>query len=143
MTKYKALKSVAQDLGRSFLSDTNTVDSGKSHVPQTLFDLACSHALPRIQIDFFTGTITPTAFAVSDVLKSITMYRRALPRLVESRGASWDTVRGAGLELVFELPKNGRADADRVPATPSFKCSVRILDDRGVNHVGRPTNWCR
>jgi len=143
MTNYKALKSVAHDLGRSFLSDKNTVDSFKSYVPETLFALACDHALPRIQIDFFNGTITPTAFAVGDVLKSLSMYKRALPRIVESQGASWDAVRGAGLELVFDLPKDPRAVVDREPVTPSFKCSVHILDDRGVSHVGRPTNWCR
>ena len=137
MTNYKVLKSVAHDLGHSFLSDKNTVDSFKSYVPETLFALACDHALPRIQIDFFKGTITPTAFAVGDVLKSISLHKRVLPRLVESQGASWDTVRGAGLELVFDLPEDPRA------VTPSFKCSVHILDDRGVHHIGRPTNWCR
>jgi hypothetical protein len=143
MTNYKALKSVAHDLGHSFLSDKNTVDSFASYVPETLFALACAHALPRILIDFFKGTITPTVFAVGDVLKSVSLYKRALPRLVESQGASWDTVRGAGLELVFDLPGNPGAVTDPKAVTPSFKCSVHILDDRGVNHVGRPTNWCR
>jgi hypothetical protein len=143
MTKYKVLKNVAHDLGHSFLSDKNTVDSFESYVPETLFALACKHALPRILIDFFKGTITPTVFAVGDVLKSVSLYKRALPRLVESQGASWDTVRGAGLELVFDLPKDPRTGVDRGPVTPSFKCSVHILDDRGVSHVGRPTNWCR
>ena len=143
MTKYKALRSVALHLGSSFLSDSNTVDSRKSFVPETLFALAREHALPRIVVDFFNGTITPTAFAVADVLKSITLYKRSLPGLVERQGASWDTVRGAGLELVFDLPKNGRAAAGQGPVTPSFKCSVHILDDRGVSNFARPTNWCR
>jgi hypothetical protein len=142
MTNYKVLKSVAHDLGESFLSDKNSVDSFKSYVPERLFVLACDHALSRIQIDFFKGTITPTVFAVGDVLKSISLYKRALPRLVESQGASWDTVRGAGLELVFDLPSARAVDGGE-PVTPSFKCSVHILDDRGVSHVGRPTNWCR
>jgi hypothetical protein len=143
MTNYKVLKSVAHDLGQSFLSDKNSVDSFKSYVPERLFTLARDHALPRIQIDFFNGTITPTAFAVGDVLKSISLYKRALPRLVESQGASWDTVRGAGLELVFELPTDSPAATNGKSVTPSFRCSVHILDDRGVSHVGRPTNWCR
>jgi hypothetical protein len=142
MTNYKVLKSVAHELGQSFLSDKNSVDSFKSYVPERLFVLARDHALPRIQIDFFKGTITPTAFAVDDVLKSISLYKRSLPRLVESQGGSWDTVRGAGLELVFDLPTDSRDGADP-PVTPSFKCSVHILDDRGVSHVGRATNWCR
>jgi hypothetical protein len=143
MPKYKALKSVAHNLGHSFLSEMNTVDSFKSYVPETLFALACAHALPRIMIDFFNGAVTPTTFAVHDVLKSVSMYRKALPRLVDSHGASWDTVRGAGLELVFELPTDPQALVDRAPVKPSFKCRVHVLDDRGINHVGQPTNWCR
>jgi hypothetical protein len=143
VSKYKALKSVAHDLGQSFLSETNTVDSSKSYVPETLFALACTHSLPRILIDFFNVTVTPTAFAVRDVLKSVTLYRKVLPQLVASQGASWDTVRGAGLELVFDLPTDSRAVPEPGAIKPSFKCSVHILDDRGISHYGRPTNWCR
>ena len=143
MSKYKALKSVAHNLGHSFLSDMNTVDSFKSYVPETLFALACDNDLPRVVIDFFNGTVTPTTFSVPDVLKSVSMYRKVLPQLVERQGASWDAVRGAGLELVFDLPTDPHAVLDRRPVTPSFKCSVHILDDRGVSHYGRPTNWCR
>ncbi len=143
MRKNKVLKSVAHDLGHSFLSDKNSVDSFKSYVPETLFSLARTHALPRVLIDFFNGTVTPTTFAVQDVLKSVSLYKKALPRLVESQGASWDTVRGAGLELVFDLHEDSRAVVDGTPVTPSFKCRVHILDDRGTNHVGQPTNRCR
>jgi hypothetical protein len=142
MSNYKVLKRVAHDLGQSFLSETNTVDSGKSFVPATLLELACTQALPRISIDFFNGTVTPTAFAVREVLKSVSMYKKVLPQLVSNQGASWDTVRGAGLELVFELPADARALIDGRSAKPSFKCSVHILDDRGTHHYGRPTNWC-
>ena len=143
MSNYKVLKSVAHDLGKSFLSDTNSVDSFASYVPETLFELARAHALPRIWIDFVNGTVTPTVFAVRDVLKSVSLYQKSLPRLVESRGASWDTVRGVGLELAFDLPSGPPAGGDGAPVEPSFKCSVHILDDRGIDHVGRPTNWCR
>ena len=142
MSNYKVLKSVAHDLGQSFLSETNTVDSSKSYVPETLFALACTHSLPRVLIDFFNGTVTPTAFAVRDVLKSVSLYRKVLPQLVTNQGASWDTIRGAGLELVFDLPEDARA-LDPRTVKPSFKCSVHILDDRGIDHYGRPTNWCR
>jgi hypothetical protein len=141
MSKYKVLKSVAHNLGHSFLSDMNTVDSFGTFVPEIIFQLAQAHHLPRIAIDFLSGSIEPPQFAVADVRKSLEMYRGALPGLVESQGASWDVVRGAKLEIVFDLSMTKETMYAPHRPVPTFSSTVEIMDDRGIRHLGHPQHW--
>ena len=140
MAKYKVLKSVAHNLGHSFLSDMNTGDF-KTFVPETIFQLALENHSPRVDIDFINQTVSPKVFDVPDVAKSVECYLKMLHALVEDQGSSWDFVREARLRLEFDLENTTETKCHPRRPKPSLKCLVEIVDDRGVTHQGRPNHW--
>jgi len=113
MPSYKVLKSVAHNLGHSFLSDMNTVDQFKSFIAEVLLDIAEDRSEPKVEIDLLAGTITPAAFRRSDIEESVRLYHRMLRRLVDDQGAAWSMVKAARLKLGFDLTTLRRADGSR------------------------------
>lgn len=137
MTKYKVLKSVAHNLGHSFLSDMNTVDGFVSFVPQQLLDIATDTGEPTVIFDFVARIVQPPVFESPEAMKSLAMYADMLEDLVIRQGAARDMVIEARLTLSFDLERTARSGSRR----PHFVCDVEIRDDRGLTHRGSPKNW--
>jgi hypothetical protein len=59
MAKYKNIKSVAHNIGHSFLSDMNMLGSGKGYVmvPDEIYRVAKEAKEPRLRVDLMTGEV--------------------------------------------------------------------------------------
>jgi hypothetical protein len=143
--KYKHLKSVAHNLGHSFLSDMNAVslDGRYTVVPELLFQAARAAQEPRVTVDFLRQIVEPEALRFPALLKAVQGYGSALPRLLQSQNVDPTAVREARLALEFDFAGTHPSKYHPHEDVPTFACVVELTDDRGVVHRGTPTNWWR
>lgn len=143
--KYKNIKSVAHNLGHSFLSDMNAVTSrGKYEVvPDILFEQAAERRIPGLEIDFLSRQVVPPEMASDVTEQSVVNYGRELFRLCEAQGVDAASIKAATLTIEFDYTRQRRSPYFPDEPVQEFSCVVAILDDRGVTHIGRPTNWWR
>jgi hypothetical protein len=142
--KYKNIKSVAHNFGHSFLSDVNLGGTWPDivMVPDVIYQAARASGQPLVRIDFFRGSVEPSAVATDIVLEAVGHYARGLPKLLESQFVLPAMVTGAELTLRFNF--DGSRPARDFPGreVPAVECVVRLTDDRGIVHEGRPAHWC-
>lgn len=141
--KYKNIKSVAHNLGHSFLSDTNATGERSSWtiVPELLFAEAARRQEPEVRIDFLTGEISPAALAIPEVKRSVEHYGRWLPALLESQSIEATSVVAAALTIRFDYSRTRRTQYHPVREIQEFSCLVELRDDRGVVHRAEPDHW--
>ncbi len=144
MPKYKNIKSVAHNFGYSFLSDVNLGGTWPDivMVPDVIYRAARASGEPLVHIDFFRGTVEPPAVASDIVLQAVGDYARGLPGLLESQSVLPAMVKKAELTLRFDFDSSRPALRAPGREVPSVECVVRLTDDRGVVHEGRPAHWC-
>jgi hypothetical protein len=142
--KYKNIKSVAHNFGHSFLSDMNLAGTWPDivMVPDVIYRTARALGEPLVHIDFFHATVEPAAVATDIVQQAVRDYARGLPKLLESQSVLPAMVRGAELTLRFDFDASRPARYVPGREVPSVECVVRLTDDRGVIHEGRPAHWC-
>jgi hypothetical protein len=145
MAKYKNIKSVAHNIGYSFLSDMNMVSSGKSYafVPEEIYWSAKAANEPVVRIDLLTGEVTPAALATRNVRRSAESYAERFPELLRSQSVEPSMVRTASIELRFDFAHPGVSRMEPALELPNVSCTVLVLDDRGVTHEAHPRHWCR
>ncbi len=145
MAKYKNIKSVAHNIGHSFLSDMNMLGSGKGYVmvPDEIYRVAKEAKEPRLRVDLMTGEVEPPTLATKLIRESAELYARKLPALLESQSVEPQMVRSAFLDLTFDLANPRAARYHPHEELPTFECTVTLDDDRGISHSAHPTNWCR
>ena len=141
MASYKVLKSVAHNLGHSYLSLMNYVSD--DYIVEHLFRRAWETGETHVTIDVLGGTIDPPAFRTPVLVDSVARQRAWLGRLVQSSGAALDMVSAARMEIAFDL-----AAARPHPTVPglelaAYTCTVEIVDDRGKRHVASVPEWWR
>ena len=140
MARYKALRSVAHNLGHSYLSLMNYVQD--DYIVEHLFRRARETGQTRIHIDVLRGTIDPPAFRIPVLTDSVERERAMFGRLVQSGGAALDMVSAVHMEIEFDLA------ARPSPTVPglvlaAYACTVEIVDDRGRRHVASVPEWWR
>jgi hypothetical protein len=145
MPKYKNIKSVAHNIGHSFLSDMNMLGSGKGYVlvPEEIYFVAKAANEPVVRIDLITAEIEPAAIATPNIRESVEIYTRKLPELLVSQSVEPQMVRSALLELRFDFAHPGVSRSYPEVELPSVACTVSLDDDRGITHEASPKNWCR
>jgi hypothetical protein len=136
MPKYKNIKSVAHNIGHSFLSDMNMLRSGKAFVlvPEEIYSLAKAANEAVVEIDLMTGEVRPAAIASPNVLESAEIYSRKLPELLESQSVEPQMVRNALLELRFDFAHPHQSRSYPEVELPNVSCTVSLDDDRGITH---------
>ena len=141
MARYKVLKSIAHNLGHSYLSLMNYVDG--DYIVEHLFRRAKETGESRVRIDVLRGTIQPEAFQTPVLAASAARERAAFGRLVQSGGAALDMVAAARMEIVFDLA--GTRARWTVPGLElaAYRCRVEIVDDRGRHHTADVKEWWR
>ena len=144
MPKYKNIKSVAHNLGYSFLSDMNFVGTASpvTMVPDALFQAARAADEPVIEVDLLRGTIAPPAVAIEPVAKSVGHYVSWLPQLAASQSVTPSMITAATLTLRFDFAGTQRSKYHPHRELPAVECRVVITDDRGMRHVAQPKHWC-
>jgi hypothetical protein len=144
MPKYKNIKSAAHNFGQSFLSDTNSVGTGRAYrlVPDALYAAAKEARAPLVAIDFLRQEVEPASVAIPPVRESIANYARWLPKLLESQSVTPEMVRQVRMTFSFDFahPRWSRYDPSR--ELPAVECVVTFIDDRGVTHEVSPDKWC-
>jgi hypothetical protein len=141
--KYKNIKSVAHNIGHSFLSDMNAVMSGSRYtiVPELLFRASEREHVREVRINLLTGEIQPESIALPEVQEAVGHYVRGLAELLISQNVSLDAVTGAVLVIQFDYSRQRQARYQPEVLIPEFACEVEITDDRGEIHRGHPNNW--
>jgi hypothetical protein len=141
MARYKVLKSVAHNLGHSYLSLMNY--RAGDYVVEHLYRAAREANERHVTIDVLRGTIEPAVFQTPVLLESVGAERNGLGRLVQAQGAALDMVSRATIEIAF--------DFDAVHPSPNvpglvhiaYVCTVHIVDDRGRTHSAIVPEWWR
>jgi len=143
--KYKNIKSVAHNLGHSFLSDMNaaTIRGEYVFISQRLFAAAAASRVEHIAVDFVTGQVAPDSIRSPELLTAVIQYAESLPRLLESQNVSPNAIVGARLTIDIDYEHAREARYAPAETIPEFRCRVELTDDRGIVHVGTPTNWWR
>jgi hypothetical protein len=144
LPKYKNIKSVAHNLGYSFLSNVNLAGTWPDivMVPDVIYQAARASEASLVRIDFINGTVEPPAVAADLVREAVGHYARALPSLLESQSVLPTMVTAAELTLRFDFERARPARSITGREVPSVECVVRLTDDRGVVHEARPSQWC-
>ena len=143
--KYKNIKSVAHNIGHSFLSDMNarSQDGRYIIVPRLLFQTAEKGQIPRVTIDLVTGAIDPIEVATAELRDAVEYYVRWLPGMLTSQSVEATAVKGAKLSIDFDYSRRRETLYDPAESAQEFACTVELTDDRGSVHRGHPTNWWR
>jgi hypothetical protein len=141
--KYKNIKSVAHNIGHSFLSDMNAVESGGRYtiVPELLFRAAERERVREVRVDLLNGEIQPESVALPEVRGAVGYYVRWLAELLTSQNVLPSAVTGAVLVIQFDYSRRRQARYEPELEIPEFACTVEITDDRGEVHPGHPNNW--
>lgn len=141
MPSYKPLKSVAHNLGYSYLSLMN--HDGEDYVVEHLFKTARRRGLSHVEIDVLNGSVSPTTMHTKPILESVAREKAYFPKFLASNRCSLDQVRSAVIKIDFCF-----ADTRPSPNVPglelaAYNCTVEITDDRGKVWVGKVPEWWR
>jgi hypothetical protein len=155
--KYKNLKSVAHNLGHSFLSEMNHVassgpvpasarfgsETNLAVVPELIYKLAQQSGQVEVRVDFIRKEVAPPVFATPEVLRSVANYATMLHGLLSSQKLSPEAIVSARMTLNFDLGNAQASEGGDAVEIPSVECLVEIEDDRGELHRAQPTKWWR
>jgi hypothetical protein len=141
MPNYKALKSVAHNLGHSYLSLMN--HDGLDYVVEHLFKTARRRGITHVEIDVLNGSISPAEMHSRPILDSVKRERDDFPRFLASNQCSVEQVRSAVIKIDYRF-----ADTRPSPHVPNlelaaYDCEVEIIDDRGKVWMARVPEWWR
>jgi hypothetical protein len=131
---YKRYKSAAHNFARSFASTLNWVED--DYAMSYLARAALRTGTPQFEADLFSGAAVPPELALPPVLESTRARVGWFPRHLEAERADPAKVREAKLVITFEIEKHEFLRRFGGALSVPFSVEVRILDDRGVEHVG-------
>jgi hypothetical protein len=131
---YKRYKSAAHNFARSFASTLNWV--GDDYAMSYLARAALRTGIPELQADLISGAASPPDLASDPVLESIQGRVAWFPSHLEAEGADPAKVREAKLTIRFEIQKHQFLQRFGGALSVPFSAEVRVLDDRGIQHVG-------
>ena len=141
--KYKNIKSVAQNLGHSFLSDMNaiTVRGQYTIVPALSFPAAARERVADVHLDLIRRDISPIALKSAEIEESPMWYARKLFALCHAQNVEERAIVGASIHITFDYTRARRTNSPSIQETQEFSCTVEIIDDRGAIHQAHPNNW--
>ncbi len=147
MPTHKALRSVAHNLGTSFLSMTNYLEN--TFVVQHLLMAARDAHVSSLTIDLLAGTIHPERARSKAIARALGYVREQLRDMVVRSNSDMSYIASARMEITFRF-------AQKIPGTPPghsfgagvivpemvpYSCVVTIVDERGVSHKATIPEW--
>ena len=139
MARYKVLKSVAHNIGHSFVSMMNYADD--DYVMGHLLRFARQTLRDTLTIDFVSGQAGPSELLQEPISEVPSRYTKFFWDLVQRHGSDRSLVRDASLTVKFDL------SVERpVRLAPQFKhspftCDVQVTDVRGVDYRAHFDGW--
>lgn len=138
MPSHKTLKSVARSVAESFASLMNYRDD--DYVLGHIVYAAWSTGATRLRVDLLDGTVESSGLLTEPVAASIRYYVESFPDLVVRSKSDMRFVGAAELEVEVDPAKRGVRMASGFEESP-YRCTVRIVDDRGKVHAHRVSGW--
>lgn len=137
--RYKALKSVAHDIGHSFSSLLNYSDG--DYILGHILCQARKTGERELKIDLLTNDSVMGLLITPPVAESITSYRGWFRRHVNDRACGISAIHSAWLMVSFDLEQSRPyAHDSRLLETP-YRVQVSIVDDRGKTWSSEQRGW--
>ena len=140
MARYKVLHSIAHNFGQAFVGASK--ERADDHLLGRLLTDARRTGQATLRLDILTGEATPQVLVSRSLARVLERYVRGFPELVAGGHSDMQFIRGARMELTFDLaterPVEGAADQRKSP----FLCRVVIQDDRGKTWIAELSGWC-
>ena len=133
MASYKRLKGLAHNVAHSYFSVSSHVDG--RFVVDELIQCARSAGTSDVRLDLLAASADPPALATPRVVKSLAIWRNALPRWATSEGCDFGAIRSFVLEAHFRFHEV--RSQDYTVESWDFDARGVIVDDRGKTHTGR------
>ena len=138
MARYKVLKSVAHNIGHSFVSLMNYADD--DYVMGHLLRFARQTRQDTLTIDFVSGQAGPSELLQGPISEVPSRYTKFFWDLVQRHGSDRSLVRDASLTVKFNLSVERVHMAPQLRHSP-FTCDVQITDVRGVDYRSHFDGW--
>ena len=140
MARYKVLPSIAHNFGQSFVGASK--ERADDHLLGRLLADARRTGEATLRLDILSGEATPGVLASRSLARILDRHVRDFPELVSGSHSDLRYVRGARMELIFDLTTEravlGAGDERESP----FLCRVAIDDDRGKTWIAELRGWC-
>ncbi len=133
--KYKALKSAAHNVGRSFASSLNWRDN--DYVMSHLARAVVTSGEVELDVDLLSGRAQPPPLLAEPVQASVADYVRRFPDMLRSQRISPEAVRVATMRVRFEPERRVDMKEGIGGWTIPYECLVSLTDDHGKIHEGR------
>jgi hypothetical protein len=139
MARYKVLSSIAHNVGQAFVGASKS--RRDDHLLGHLLADARRTGQSTLWVDIVTGEARPDALVSRSLRRVLDRHAREFPELVAGHHSQMAYVRGARMELSFDLaverPSARLPDQIESP----FLCRVSIEDDRGKTWVAELHGW--
>ena len=139
MARYRVLKSVAHNVGHSFVSLMNYADN--DYVMGHILRLARLTGQDTLTINLMDGTGGPPELLTSPISDVPAWYSKMFWRLVKSHGSDSCLVNSAVLIVRFDLSEERRSRGNPQLLHSPFICALRIVDTRGKEHQSHFDGW--
>ena len=140
MARYKVLPSIAHNFGQAFVGASK--ERADDHLLGRLLTDARRTRQATLRLDILTGEATPQMLVTRSLARILDRYVRGFPDLVAGGHSDMQYIRGARMELAFDLaterPVEGAASLRESP----FLCRVEIDDDKGKTWIAELSGWC-
>ena len=137
--RYKTLKSVAHNLGHSFISTMN-YDFGDyilGHIQSKMRETNIS----RIEIDLITDTAYPKELLTPVINNALRKYSNWLPELLTDSNSDITFIQKADIAIEFDLSTSRICPFANDYIENPFICTSRIVDDRGKEYSYVFKDW--
>ena len=140
MARYKVLRSIAHNFGQSFVGSSRA--RAEDHLLGHLLADCRRTRLSTLSIDIFTGAASPETLVDRPLARVLERYVREFPELVTGSQTDMKYVKGARMELSFDLATERPSTSAPGRSETPFVCRVSIDDDRGKTWVAELQGWC-
>ena len=140
MARYKVLPSIAHNFGQAFVGASKERED--DHLLGRLLADARRTGQATLRLDILTGEATPAALVSSSLARVLERHVRGFPDLVAGDHSDMQYVRGARMELTFDLAGERGVEGGGNRRECPFLCRVAIDDDRGKTWTAELTGWC-
>ncbi|TSJ47996.1 hypothetical protein [Fluviicola chungangensis] len=139
MARYKTLKSVAHNIGSSFISTMNYYkgDYVLGHIQKQMQ----SSGLSKLEIDLLNNYSQPTTLITEPIQSSIQGYVSWFPKLVNDSGSDISLVTQAKLIIEFDFTKSRICPFAQEYTENPYICHSTITDDRGKEYSYEFKDW--
>jgi hypothetical protein len=140
MARYKVLHSIAHNFGQSFVGASKA--RADDHLLEHLLADARRTQERTLIVDIFTGEAKPEALVSRTLARALERYVREFPELVAGARTDMQFVKGARMELTFDLATERPMEGAPGRLESPYLCTVSIDDDRGKTWTAELRGWC-